>query len=84
MSQTTPKIISCLGELLELEKTDHIKPETRLAEDLDLDSSLFIELLMVIEDHFEGIVFDPENLKQDDFSTVASLSGYVESLIAAN
>lgn len=80
METLIEKIKLSLSEVMNLEETSSITSETRLAEDLDMDSSMFIELLMTLEDHVEGLTFDPETLKKDDFKTVASLATYIQTL----
>nr|MDT0658201.1 phosphopantetheine-binding protein [Micromonospora sp. DSM 115978] len=50
---------------------------TRLFEDVHLDSTAILELLMVLEDNI-GIEVDPENLNMDDFRTVGTLADFLE------
>ena len=50
--------------------------ETRLFDDLHLDSTSVLELLMALEDAV-GIEVDPESLEVSDFETVGTLAGYV-------
>lgn len=69
-----------LGEIMPLDASIEIAEATALTRDLNMDSSLFIELLMTLEDHIEGLRFDPENLNKDDFETVGSLARYIQSI----
>ncbi|QTZ94644.1 acyl carrier protein [Streptomyces auratus] len=55
--------------------------ELRLFEDLHLDSTSVLELLMELEDATE-ISVDPEDLDMDDFKSVGSLTDYVLSQTA--
>lgn len=51
-------------------------PETRLFEDLALDSTSVLELLMSLEDTI-GLEIDPDELSADVFRSFGSLSEYV-------
>ncbi|WP_353942652.1 acyl carrier protein [Streptomyces sp. HUAS MG91] len=51
-------------------------PETRLFEDLVLDSTSVLELLMSLEDTI-GLEIDPDELDADVFRSFGSLSEYV-------
>jgi acyl carrier protein len=51
--------------------------DTRLFEDLALDSTSVIELLMGLEDTI-GLEIDPDELEPEVFQTVGSLTGYIE------
>ncbi|RKN05113.1 acyl carrier protein [Streptomyces radicis] len=55
-----------------------ITAELRLFEDLALDSTSVIELLMSLEDTI-GLEIDPDDLGPEVFRTVGTLSDYVES-----
>lgn len=52
--------------------------ESRLSDDLHLDSLSMIELMATLEDRFKFSV-DPETLSLDNFATVGSLAAYVRS-----
>lgn len=68
-----------LGEVLEREIVE-LTEDTRLFDDLRLDSSSVLELLLLVEDS-TGIVVDPEDLDIDHLRTVRSFADYVESLL---
>ena len=68
-------VVSALSKVLNKELTG-VTAQTRLFEDLSLDSTSVLELLMVIEEDL-GIEFDADGLQQEHFATVGSLSGYV-------
>lgn len=55
-----------------------LSDDTRLGDDLHLDSLSMVELVANLEDRFKFSV-DPEALTFDDFVTVRSLSAYVRS-----
>ena len=54
--------------------------ETLLVEDLQMDSTAVLELLMALEDHL-GFEVDPEQLRMDDFRTIGTLADYVGSAV---
>ncbi|MEZ0109821.1 acyl carrier protein [Catenulispora sp. EB89] len=71
---------SSLSEVLNREVPE-LREDARLFEDLSLDSTSVIELLMVLEDTV-GLEIDPEELGPAVFSTVASLGDYIEAALA--
>lgn len=54
-----------------------LSQEARLFEDLTLDSTSVIELLMSLEDTI-GLEIDPDELGPEVFRTVGSLTDYIE------
>ncbi|TLQ46306.1 acyl carrier protein [Streptomyces marianii] len=54
---------------------------TSLFEDLAVDSSSVLDLLLTLEDSV-GLEIDPEELEAEIFETVGTLSDYVESNLA--
>lgn len=50
--------------------------QTRLFEDLHLDSTSILELLMALEDRI-GLEVDPESLNMDDFASMGTLVSYL-------
>ncbi|MER7129013.1 acyl carrier protein [Streptosporangium saharense] len=56
-------------------------PGLRLFEDLALDSTSLIELLMNLEDQI-SVEIDADELTPEAFATVASLTAYVEAGLA--
>lgn len=78
------KIVSAieqaLSEVLEREVSG-MAPETRLFDDLHLDSTSVLELLMALEDGV-GIDVDPESLQISDFKTIDTLADYVSESLA--
>jgi acyl carrier protein len=53
-----------------------VDEHTRLAEDLGLDSTSVLSLLMALEDTLH-IQVDPDTLEQHHLETVGSLAGYI-------
>ncbi|HEY2443906.1 MAG TPA: acyl carrier protein [Streptosporangiaceae bacterium] len=70
-------VTECLAEVTKREVRG-LTPDTRLFEDLHLDSTSILELLMAVEDRVD-IEVDPERLNMDDFQTVGTLAAYVGS-----
>ncbi|MBD0675094.1 phosphopantetheine-binding protein [Kitasatospora sp. NPDC091335] len=68
---------TALSEVLERAVTG-LTEDARLFEDLHLDSTSVLELLMVLEDTVD-ISVDPEALDMDDFKSVGTLTDYVLS-----
>ncbi|MEU5417960.1 acyl carrier protein [Streptomyces sp. NPDC001407] len=52
--------------------------EVRLFDDLHLDSTTMLEMLMALEDSI-GLEVDPEELEVDDFESVATFTDFVLS-----
>ncbi|WP_194910785.1 acyl carrier protein [Catenulispora rubra] len=69
-----------LSEVLNREVPE-LGEDARLFEDLALDSTGVIELLMVLEDSV-GLEIDPEELGPEVFKTVGSLASYVAAGLA--
>lgn len=54
-----------------------LTPDPRFDRDLDLDSYLFGQFLLVLEDHLPGLRFDPEAIGQHESNLVSSLCSYI-------
>ncbi|MEU5693152.1 acyl carrier protein [Actinosynnema sp. NPDC020468] len=74
------EVVAAIGAALAdvLEREVALTEETRLFDDLRLDSSSVLELLMIVEDA-TGITVDPEDLDIDYLRSVRSFADYVES-----
>jgi acyl carrier protein len=68
-------IKSALGEVL-MDQVSDVSEETLLFEELYLDSTAILELLMAMEDTL-GIEVDTENLNMETFKTIGTLADYV-------
>ena len=53
--------------------------QTRLFDDLNLDSTTVIQLLMALEDVL-GVEFDPDSLVPEYFASIGSLTDFVLSI----
>jgi acyl carrier protein len=74
------QIEAALSEVLERD-ISALQEDVRLFEDLHLDSTAVLELLMALEDNL-GIEVDPESLDMDDFRTLGSLTDYIAATLA--
>ncbi|MET8583553.1 phosphopantetheine-binding protein [Streptomyces collinus] len=68
-------VIESLAEMLK-RSPETLLPDTRLVQDLDFDSTSFLELLLRLEEALDT-EFDPDTFGAGGFETVASLVGYV-------
>ncbi len=73
------RITEALGEVLKRDVTGATE-DTRLIEDLQMDSTSVLELLMAVEDTL-GFEVDPENLQMDDFKTVGTLADHISTAL---
>jgi acyl carrier protein len=73
--QVTDQILEALRKVLGTELVDAAE-DTRLFEDVGLDSTTVLELLMAVEDRL-GVELDAESLEQHHFSTVGTLCSFV-------
>lgn len=55
-----------------------LREDARLFEDLNLDSTSVIELLMALEDTID-LQIDPDELEPEIFRTVGSLTDYIQA-----
>lgn len=70
---------TALTEVLEREVSG-LTADVRLFEDLHLDSTSVMEMLMSLEDSM-NVAIDPETLDMDDFMTVGTLTAYLQRLL---
>ncbi|WP_433289819.1 acyl carrier protein [Pseudonocardia sp. CA-142604] len=68
------KVVAVIAGMFEI-SPDLLEWDMRLVDDLGLDSTSALELLMRIEDE-TGVEFDDDTLEQRHFATVGSLVGY--------
>jgi acyl carrier protein len=74
-TRVTAAIVEALGEVLQRDLQD-VKPDTGLFENLGLDSTGVLDLLLRLEEIL-GCEFDTENLEMSDFATVSSLADFL-------
>ena len=75
------KIKLALNQVLENENVS-ITLETNFDDDLDLDSVLFVQFLLTLEDSIEGLIFDPDLIGQSAFNNVGSLIEFIQSQVS--
>ena len=73
--QILDAIVAALSDVLRQELTG-VTEETRLFDDLSLDSTSVLGLLMALEDALDMQV-DPENLEQRHLESVGALAGFI-------
>ncbi|PWC85494.1 hypothetical protein TSH100_15170 [Azospirillum sp. TSH100] len=54
-----------------------LTPETRFDRDFDLDSYMFVQFLLLLEDKIADLHFDPEAIGQAEFNVLSSLVDYI-------
>jgi acyl carrier protein len=74
LARITDAMIAALADMNKM-VADWISADTRLFDDLALESMSILELLLKLEDDL-GFEFDPETLEPSDFDTVGSLAAY--------
>jgi acyl carrier protein len=79
-SETIDHVRIALSTVLGREIPD-LTEESRLFEDLALDSTSVIELLMSLEDTID-LQIDPDDLEPDVFRTVGSLTDYIQNSLS--
>jgi acyl carrier protein len=80
LAQVTDQIVAALAEVLGTELKDATE-DTLLFEDLGLDSTTVLELLMTVEERL-GVELDSDSLEQQHFRSVGTLSGFVLAQLA--
>ncbi|MEX2940341.1 phosphopantetheine-binding protein [Serratia fonticola] len=82
MTTTIQHIQSALELVLESDQVA-ITLDTNFDDDLDLDSVLFVQFLLTLEDAIDGLLFDPDLIAQSEFNNVRSLIEFIESQTTA-
>jgi len=72
-----------LVKTLALSCADHVTTQTRLKEDLGLDSMSSLTFLMALEDTIDGFLVNPETLDLADLVDVGSISDYINQEMTA-
>ncbi|MGH8485182.1 MAG: phosphopantetheine-binding protein, partial [Pseudomonas sp.] len=68
-----------LRAVLKLPEHTAIHADSRLRDDLGLDSLTSMELLISLEDDIEGFFVNPDTIAPGHFNTVATLAGYIDA-----
>ncbi|AIR69853.1 phosphopantetheine-containing protein [Dickeya fangzhongdai] len=74
-------LITIQQALREVMENDDIKinEKTDFDHDLDLDSVMFVQFLLTLEDNIDGLLFDPDQINMDAFTTVGSLINWLNA-----
>jgi acyl carrier protein len=72
-------IKTALAQALNLSDSSKILPQTRLKEELKLDSMTSLTFLMALEESIPGFQVDPDTLTESALETVETVTQYVES-----
>jgi acyl carrier protein len=80
-SETVDHVRIALSSVLGRDIPD-LTEQSRLFEDLALDSTSVIELLMSLEDTID-LQIDPDDLEPDVFRTVGSLTDYIQNSLTS-
>lgn len=72
-------IKTALAQALNLSDSSKILPQTRLKEELKLDSMTSLTFLMALEESIPGFQVDPDTLTESALETVETVMQYVES-----
>ncbi len=75
-TKITKLIEEALSEVLE-RPVSGLKPDTKFDQEFDLDSYLFVQFLLSLEDRIPGLRFDPDAIGQYEFNVAATLVDYV-------
>ncbi len=70
-------IRSALSQVLETDVPELTK-DTRIDQEFDLDSVMFIQFLLCLEDCVPGLRFDAENLAEAAFNDIEKLLLFIE------
>lgn len=74
-------IKDALKSTLNLNEETQILQNTKLKEDLGLDSMSTLTFLIALEESIDGFIVDPDLLDIGDLETVASVENYVKSVM---
>ena len=75
MSDTLDRVTNIIVDLLGVDEAQ-VKPEARFREDLEADSLDLVELIMALEEEFDGEISDEEAQK---ITTVAEVVTYIDT-----
>ena len=76
------KISKALNKSLEGRFIENLTFNTKLRDDLGLDSVTSLIFLMALEEFIEGFVVDPESIDISDLESIQTVANYVERQLA--
>lgn len=71
-----------LSSTLSLSDDTQVHENTKLKDDLGLDSMSTLSFLMALEENVNGFVVDPDTLDADHLDTVGSVMNYISNELA--
>lgn len=71
-------IRTALEQILETEVPE-LSENSQLDQEFDLDSVMFIQFLLCLEDSIAGLRFNPENLAEAAFNDVGKLLAFLDA-----
>jgi acyl carrier protein len=77
----TQTLRDALSEVLE-RPVGELTPEMQIDRTFDLDSVMFVQFLLAVEDRVPGLRFDPEALAEASFNNVSALLSYLDGVSA--
>ncbi|MDX1900947.1 MAG: phosphopantetheine-binding protein [Gammaproteobacteria bacterium] len=77
------KVIAALKKTLNISDSKSMLPETKLRDDLGLDSMTSLTFLMTLEEMFDGFFVDPETLDMRDLDSIQSITIYLEKQLGS-
>ncbi|QBF29659.1 acyl carrier protein [Thalassococcus sp. S3] len=75
-------IAAALSEVTE-RPVSNVTADMRFDRDFDLDSYMFVQFLLGLEDKVPGLRFDPESIGQAGFNTMGSLADHIAGRVSA-
>jgi acyl carrier protein len=76
MSEILHAIQDALSEVLE-ERITNLSEMSDLQIDYDLDSIMFVQFLLTLEDKVHGLEFNPDVVNESSFNNVGTLIEYI-------
>lgn len=76
-------VIEALASLLDMDDASRITPQTRIEDDLGIDSGLLLELFMMMEERVPNLQIDPAELRPTEFETVGKFAAMIDSSLKA-
>ena len=80
--QTISNVKKALAEILKISDLESIQLESKLRDDLGLDSMSSLTFLIALEESIAGFNVNPDTLETNHLETVASIVDYVLQEIA--
>jgi acyl carrier protein len=72
------KIQMALSKALNGKSLTNLTPQTKLREDVGLDSITSLTFLMALEEFVEGFLVDPDTLDMSDLECIQTINQYIE------